>query len=53
MLQQIDVNNKEDIQALATEMGLTITERIKFQLILKKVPKEKHSLDVCKINILL
>ena len=47
MLQQIDVNNKDELKELATEMNLTTTERLKFQLILKKVPKEKQCLDVC------
>ena len=47
MLQQIDVNSKDELKELASEMGLTTTERLKFQLILKKVPKEKQSLDVC------
>ena len=47
MLQQIDVNSKDELKELATEMNLTTTERLKFQLILKKVPKEKQCLDVC------
>ena len=46
-LQQIDRNDAETVNEIAREMGLTALETVKFKLILKNLPQEENSLDVC------
>ena len=46
-LQELDANDKSTVDSLANEMGLSIAEKLKFQAILRKVPREKRGLDVC------
>ena len=53
MLQMIDPNDKEALDALTEQMGLVFTDKLKLQVILKKVPREKRGLDVCHISILM
>ena len=48
-LQELDANDKSTVDSLANEMGLSIAEKLKFQAILRKVPRQKRGLDVCKI----
>ena len=49
MLQQLDVNNKKDIDDSMRDLKLTAIEKLKFKVILKKIPKENQSLDVCRL----
>ena len=41
MLQQLDIDNTTDVEDLIKEMDLTITEKLKFKVILTKIPHAK------------
>eukprot|EP01083_Nonionella_stella_P164437 544205_1 len=40
MLEEIDATDKDELKNLANEMGLSTSERIKFQVVIKKVPRQ-------------